>query len=47
VELDAETWIALATGRLSWADAERDARVRASGERADLSAFVPLAVGDV
>ena len=28
VETDAETWIALATGELSWADAEAPARVR-------------------
>lgn len=42
VELDAETWIELATGRLTWPDAEREARVRASGERADLSPLLPL-----
>jgi hypothetical protein len=42
VELDADTWIALATGDLSWVDAEREGRVRASGERADLSSFLPL-----
>ena len=42
VELDADTWIALATGDLTWSDAERDARVRASGERADLSPLLPL-----
>lgn len=42
VELDAETWIALAAGDVTWADAERDGRVRASGERADLSPLLPL-----
>ena len=42
VELDAETWIALATGDLRWADAERGGALRASGERADLSPFLPL-----
>jgi uncharacterized SCP-like protein len=42
VELDADTWIALATGTLSWAAAESDGRVRASGERADLSPLLPL-----
>jgi hypothetical protein len=42
VELDATTWIALATGTLTWADAEDDGRVRASGERADLSPLLPL-----
>ena len=42
VELDAATWIALATGELLWVDAESDGRVRASGERADLSPLLPL-----
>ena len=43
VEVDADTWIALATGSLTWPEAERDGRVRASGERADLSPLLPLA----
>jgi hypothetical protein len=43
VELDADTWIALATGVLTWTDAERTGRVLASGERADLSGLLPLA----
>lgn len=38
VEMDAETWIALATGELAWVDA----CISASGERADLSAYLPL-----
>jgi hypothetical protein len=42
VELDAETWIALSTGKLTWASAETAGRVRASGERADLSGLLPL-----
>jgi hypothetical protein len=42
VETDPETWIALATGGLTWADAVDAGRVRASGERADLSAYLPL-----
>ncbi|MFD6137054.1 sterol carrier family protein [Isoptericola sp. NPDC056618] len=42
VETDVETWLALATGRLSWADAVASGRVSASGERADLSALLPL-----
>jgi hypothetical protein len=42
VETDAATWIALATGDLAWSDAERDGRVRASGERADLTPYLPL-----
>jgi hypothetical protein len=42
VETDAETWIALATGDLSWVDAVGAARVSASGERTDLTPYLPL-----
>ena len=42
VETDPETWIAVATGELDWADAVADGRVRASGERTDLSPYLPL-----
>lgn len=42
VETDPLTWVALATGRLSWADAVAQGRVHASGERADLSPYLPL-----
>lgn len=42
VECDARTWLSLATGRVAWADAVADGRVRASGERSDLSACFPL-----
>jgi len=42
VETDAETWIALATGTLGWAQAEDRGRVTASGERADLTPYLPL-----
>ena len=42
VEMDAETWVALATGALTWPDAESSGRLRASGERADLSPYLPL-----
>ncbi len=42
VETDVETWLALATGRVAWADAVDDGRVRASGERSDLSPYLPL-----
>jgi len=44
VETDAVTWIMLATGRLTWAQAT-GGRLRASGTRADLSAYLPLATG--
>lgn len=42
VEMDGDTWIALATGGLGWADAVDDARVTASGQRASLAAHLPL-----
>ncbi len=42
VETDAQTWLALATGSLRWADAMAAGRVHASGERADLSEWLPL-----
>ncbi|MDQ6523271.1 sterol carrier family protein [Nocardioides sp. LHD-245] len=42
VETDAATWIALATGRLGWAEAVDAGRVRASGERTDLTPYLPL-----
>jgi hypothetical protein len=44
VEMDATTWLALVTGRLSWADAAADGRISASGTRADLSALLPIRV---
>ncbi|WGX97625.1 sterol carrier family protein [Nocardioides sp. L-11A] len=42
IETDAATWIALATGGLGWASAVADGRVRASGERTDLTPYLPL-----
>ncbi|CAM5508302.1 maleylpyruvate isomerase family mycothiol-dependent enzyme [Streptomyces aurantiogriseus] len=42
VETDPLTWVRLATGRLAWKDAVEDAKVSASGERADLTALLPL-----
>ena len=44
VETDAATWLRLATGRLIWADAVNTGAVHASGERSDLSVYLPLAV---
>ncbi|MGI9007593.1 MAG: sterol carrier family protein [Streptosporangiaceae bacterium] len=43
IETDPQTWLALATGRTPWAQAVADGSVRASGQRADLSAYLPLA----
>ena len=42
IETDPDTWVALATGELSWSAAVEAGRVRASGERADLSPYLPL-----
>jgi len=42
VEVDAATWIALATGKTSWADAVDAGSVHASGIRADVSDLLPV-----
>ncbi|WLW53874.1 maleylpyruvate isomerase family mycothiol-dependent enzyme [Streptomyces sp. YU58] len=42
VETDPLTWIRLATGRVAWKDAVDEAKVSASGERADLGGLLPL-----
>lgn len=42
VETDPTTWLRIAAGRQSWADAVAAGAVLASGERADLSAHLPL-----
>jgi uncharacterized protein (TIGR03083 family) len=42
VETDPLTWIRLATGRTEWKAALDDAKVSASGERADLGELLPL-----
>jgi hypothetical protein len=42
VETDPLTWIRLATGRTEWKAALDEAKVSASGERADLGGLLPL-----
>lgn len=42
VETDPLTWLRLAAGRLSWSEAVRTGSVQASGERADLTSWLPL-----
>ncbi|QIY71976.1 sterol carrier family protein [Streptomyces sp. RLB1-33] len=42
VETDPLTWIRLATGRTEWKTALDEAKVSASGERADLGGLLPL-----
>ncbi|MEV4503741.1 sterol carrier family protein [Streptomyces klenkii] len=44
VETDPLTWLRLATGRTDWATALDAAAISASGERADLSAYLPLSM---
>jgi Bacterial SCP ortholog len=46
VETDPVTWIALAAGRAGWAQAVATGKIRASGPRSDLSAWLPLLVAD-
>ncbi|MFF5210223.1 sterol carrier family protein [Streptosporangium sp. NPDC000396] len=42
VETDGRTWLELATGRLTWAEAMAAGKIAASGSRADLSEHLPL-----
>jgi len=42
VEMDGVTWVKVATGEVSWAAAVDSGIIRSSGNRADLSAFLPV-----
>ena len=42
IEMDAATWLALATGVRDWASAVREGVVSASGSRADLTGHLPI-----
>lgn len=42
VEMDATTWLRVASGRQRWSVALAEGRLSASGERADLTAYLPL-----
>ena len=42
IEMDADTWLALASGKLRWVDAMNSGAVLASGIRADLTEYLPL-----
>ena len=44
IEADPMAFVRLATGRLGWAEAVRTGKVTASGIRADLSPYLPLAI---
>lgn len=42
IETDADTWLGLATGALTWTEADAAGRLTASGVRADISDRLPL-----
>jgi hypothetical protein len=42
IECDPQTWLDLVHGRLTWAQALASGRMSATGERADLSPYLPL-----
>lgn len=42
IETDAATWLALATGAIAWGEAVASGAVHASGQRADLTAYLPV-----
>jgi hypothetical protein len=42
IEMDAQTWLALASGELTWDQAVTSGAVLASGSRADLTQYLPL-----
>jgi hypothetical protein len=43
IEMDGVTFLKVASGRLGWSEAVADGRISASGNRADLSPFLPIA----
>lgn len=45
IETDADTWLDVALGRSTWAEAVASGAVRASGERTDLTGLLPLHPG--
>src|SRR4051794_38913720 len=42
IETDPLTWLELATGRKTWAEAVQSGKIHASGIRANVSAYLPL-----
>jgi hypothetical protein len=44
IEMNAETWLALASGERTWADAMSAGLINASGVRADLTELLPLRI---
>jgi len=44
VEMDAQTWLALAKGETTWESAMSSGAISASGVRANLSQYLPLRI---
>lgn len=42
IEMDTQTWLELVTGATTWQQGVTAGRIAASGERADISAWLPL-----
>ena len=44
IEMDATTWLSLASGETSWQDAMDCGSISASGARVDLSEYLPIRI---
>lgn len=44
IEMDAQTWLALARGEIHWSEAMNEGKIQASGVRANLTEWLPLEV---
>ena len=44
IEMDATTWLSLASGEVNWNDAMDSGSISASGARADLSEYLPIRI---
>ncbi|CAB5061257.1 unannotated protein [freshwater metagenome] len=44
VEMNAQTWLALASGEILWDEALSSGAITASGVRADLTEYLPLRI---
>ena len=44
IEMSADTWLALANGERTWADAMSQGLINASGARADLTELLPIRI---
>jgi hypothetical protein len=44
IEMDATTWLALASGEINWSAAMDSGSISASGARADLSEYLPIRI---